>query len=39
VVRDNETQIARGGSKLHRGDHVVVFAMPDRASQVGKLFA
>ncbi len=39
VVRDGVAEIARGRSELAAGDHVVVFAMPDRAELVGKLFA
>ena len=38
VVRDGKASIARGHSDLAAGDHVVVFAMPDRANRVGKLF-
>lgn len=39
VVHDGVAEIARGGSRLEAGDHVVAFAMPDAAGRIGRLFA
>ncbi|MFV0317545.1 MAG: Trk system potassium transporter TrkA [Microthrixaceae bacterium] len=39
VVHEGSAEIARGRSKLAAGDHVVAFAMPSGAEQIGRLFA
>jgi trk system potassium uptake protein TrkA len=39
VVHDGVAEIARGGSRLVAGDHVVAFALPDGAARIGRLFA
>ncbi len=39
VVHEGKAEIARGRSQLAAGDHVVVFAMPASAGEIGRLFA
>ncbi len=38
IVRDGRAEIARGRSELREHDHVIVFAMPHVADQVGRIF-